>query len=126
MSQLIRQLRKMNSYDVIVFDMDYSMDEAALQTMGEASSIVWISDGTTTANGKLLSALAALKVLDTNRDSSLERHLCLIYNKFSNKSGVTMPENTLKFLGGAPRFDQASSAQVIEKLSEKPFFDSIE
>lgn len=126
MCMLVRQLRTMNSYDIIIVDMDFSLDGIALQVMGEADAVIWASDGTSTANGKLLNALEAVKILDSSRNLSLERRLCMIYNKFSNKSGVTIPEGTIRLLGGAPRFDQATSAQVIEKLADKQLFDGLE
>ena len=124
--QLLRQLRMTNAYDDVVLDIDFSLDGGALSVYGEASTLVWVSDGSTTANEKTLRALDALRVLESRLPDSLERKLCLIYNKFSNKGGVTVPENTIRSLGGAPRFDHATTAQVLGKLAEKTFFDMIE
>ena len=49
----------------------------------------------------------------------------LVYNKFSNKSSKTVGEIGIKNIGGAPRYEHASTAQAIEQLSKLDFFGKI-
>lgn len=49
-----------------------------------------------------------------------------IYNKFSNKSGTAVTGTELRSIGGAPRYEHASTAQVLEQLAPKELFDKIQ
>lgn len=125
MVRLISELRLTGSYDLIVVDLDYSMDENNLKLYGLANSIIWVGDGSEISNQKIIRAYQALSILDDSNEYSLTSRCFLIYNKFSNKTSKAISNLELKNIGGAPRYEHASAEQVIEQLVQKNFFEQI-
>ena len=123
--RLISELQLTGSYDYIVVDTDFSIDREALKVYRKAHTIAWVGDGSELSNSKLFRAFNALNTLEQNADSPLPNRMVLIYNKFSNKTSKTLAEIGIKNIGGAPRFEHATSEQVLEQLSAKDMFDAI-
>lgn len=123
--RLISELQLTGSYDYIIVDTDFSIDREALKVYRKAHTIVWVGDGSELSNSKLFRAFNALNVLEQNADSPLPNRTVLIYNKFSNKTSKMLNEIGIKNIGGAPRFEHATSEQVLEQLSAKDMFDAI-
>ena len=48
-----------------------------------------------------------------------------MYNKFSNKSSRALDDIELKSIGGAPRYEHATTRQVLSQLSNLSVFDDI-
>lgn len=90
-----------------------------------AHNIVWVGDGSEISNNKLFKAFSAINVLEESSDLSILSRIFLCYNKFSNKTGKILGEIGLKNIGGAPRFEHATSLQVLEQLSANSMFDSL-
>ena len=63
--------------------------------------------------------------IEEKADSPLTNRLCLIYNKFSNKTSTALNDIGIKNIGGAPRYEHATTAQVLEQLCTKEMFDKI-
>lgn len=122
---LIRQLKSMGTYDVIVVDIGFSLDQAKLQIYAQAGAWVWVSDGSETANGKMLRAYQALAVLEQKDANGLLLRLGLLYNQFSNKTGQPAGIAGLKELGGAPNYVHASTRQVVEQLANMGMLDRL-
>ena len=123
--RLISELQLTGSYDYIVVDIDFSIDRDALKIYRKAHTVVWVGDGSELSNSKLFRAFNALNTLEQNADSPIPNRMVLIYNKFSNKTSKTLAEIGIKNIGGAPRFEHATSEQVLEQLSAKDMFDAI-
>ena len=123
--RLISELQLTGSYDYIVVDIDFSIDRDALKIYRKAHTVVWVCDGSELSNSKLFRAFNALNTLEQNADSPIPNRMVLIYNKFSNKTSKTLAEIGIKNIGGAPRFEHATSEQVLEQLSAKDMFDAI-
>lgn len=121
--RLISELQLTGSYDYIVVDTDFSIDKAALNIYRKAHSIVWVGDGSELSNTKIFRAYNALNTIDQNADSPLLNRTVLVYNKFSNKTGKMIGEIGIKAIGGAPRFEHATTAQVLGQLSTKDMFN---
>ncbi len=124
-SRLISELCLMGSYDYIIIDTDFSIERENLEVYRKAHAIVWVGDGSEISNTKLFRAFNAMSVIEKNEDSPLTNRLILIYNKFSSKTAKTLTEIGIKMIGGAPRFEHATSAQVIEQLAKKEMFEEI-
>ena len=124
-TRLISELQLTGSYDYIVVDTDFSIDHDALKIYRKAHTVAWVGDGSELSNSKLFRAFNALNTLEQNADSPLPNRMVLIYNKFSNKTSKTLTEIGIKNIGGAPRFEHATSEQVLEQLSAKDMFDAI-
>ena len=123
--RLITELQLTGSYDYIIVDTDFSIDREALKVYRKAHTVVWVSDGSEISNCKLYRAFNALNIIEQNADSPIPNRMVLIYNKFSNKMSTILSEIGIKNIGGAPRFEHATSKQVIEQLSTKDMFDTI-
>lgn len=124
--QLIVELNATGSYDYIIVDADFRIDRDYLQIYRQMQSIIWVSDGSEISNEKNRRAYQALSVLEKNLDVSLTSRIVLLYNKFSNKMGRTMEDINAKNIGGAPKYEHVSSAQVIAQLSRMDLFDKID
>lgn len=123
--RLISELKLTGSYDYIIVDIDFSIDKDALMLYRKAHTVVWVGDGSEISNLKLFRAFNALNILEQNADSPIPNRMVLIYNKFSNKTSKMLSDIGIKNIGGAPRFEHATSEQVLEQLSAKDMFDVI-
>ena len=123
--RLVAELQLAGSYDYIIVDADFSIERDALKVFRKAHTIVWVGDGSELSNVKLFRAFNALNTLEQSADSPLTNRLVLIYNKFSNKTSKMLNEIGIKSIGGAPRFEHATSDQVVEQLASRDVFDAI-
>ena len=124
-SRLVSEVKVTGSYDYIILDMDYSMDKETLKMWRQAHAVVWVGDGSQVSNTKIHRAFSALTIMEQNADSPLTNRIHLIYNMFSNKTGKSIEENGLKALGGNPRFEHATTEQILEQLCKKDMFDKL-
>ncbi len=123
--RLISELQLCGMYDYIIVDADFSIERDALNIYRKAHTIVWVGDGSEISNNKLFRAFNALSTIEQNADSPIPNRIVLLYNKFSNKTSKMVTEIGIKDIGGAPRFEYATSKQVVEQLSLKEMFDAI-
>lgn len=118
----ISELRTMDLADYIVVDMDFSLDKGFLNIQKATDKTVWVSDGSESSNQKIYRAIDAISLIDG--DSAL-RKICIVYNKFSNKTGSTLNSKYLTDIGGVPRFEHAPTQVVLSNLSSKELFDKL-
>lgn len=123
--RLISELKLTGSYDYIVVDSDFSIDADSRKMLNLAHVIVWVGDGSEISNSKIERAYTALSTLEKNSDSPLTSRIALIYNKFSNKTGKSIGDIGIRSIGGAPRYEHATTAQVIEQLLKKDMLSKI-
>ncbi|MDR1563445.1 MAG: chromosome partitioning protein ParA [Oscillospiraceae bacterium] len=121
--RLMTDLKLTGSYDDIVFDMDFSLHAFAMEIFKKSASIVFVLDGSELSNSKFLSVYKAFEILDA-QDISLLSRVCIFYNKFSNKTGRALDEG-IRVLGGAPKYEYATTSQVVEQLVGLGVFQSI-
>ncbi len=125
MTRLVSELQLTGSYDYIIVDTDFSIAREKLELYRKAHTIVWVGDGSEISNDKLARSFNALATMEQNADSPIPARIVLVYNKFSNKTGL-MPEGLeIRNIGGAPRYEHASTKQVLDQLAGKEMFDSI-
>lgn len=123
--RLISELTLIGTYDRIVLDLDFSMSADMLKVLRKTCCVVWVGDGSTISNSKICRAFQALQILEQSADAPLNNRVTLLYNKFSNKTSETVGEIGIRTVGGAPRFEHASTTQVVEQLSKMDFFENI-
>lgn len=123
---LLDELRSSGEYDYIIADTDWAIDKNSCAVFKMAHSIVWIGDGSLISNNKLTRAYEALAAMEQSSDISLCGRVCVIYNKFSNKTGQTLDGSVeIRNLGGAPRKEGSDAVQIARWLSEMQMFDKI-
>lgn len=125
LTDLVFQMRSCIDYDMLIIDMDFSLDEATMKLLRQANSIVWVSDGSASANAKVQRAYEALKMLESDSGLYVGDSVRLVYNRFSNKTGKRLTETDLQNIGGIRRFEHATTPQVVAELSRQEFLDRI-
>ncbi len=123
--RLIAELKLTGSYSYIVLDMDFSLHKKDLSILQQTQAVVWVGDGSEMSNSKLYRAQNALSIIEESSDYTISNRLSLIYNKFSNKTSKTLDDIEIKNVGGNPRFEQATTAMIVEKISTNEMFERI-
>lgn len=123
--RLISEVKLTGAYDYIILDLDFTINSEELNIVRPAHSIVWVSDGSEIANTKIFRAYESLNIKEQNNDSSIMNRISLLYNKFSNKTGKSIDDINVKSIGGAPRYEHATTTQVIEQLCKFEVFNKI-
>ncbi len=122
---LISELKLSGAYDIIVLDMDFSLTKNAMAVLNRANSIVWVGDGSKLSNMKLYREIETLKILEENVEMPIYKRLHIIYNKFSNKTSEMLGEVEIPVLGGAQRFEHATTEMIVGQLAPLGMFDSL-
>lgn len=123
--RLISELKLTGTYEYIIFDMGFSMNKETLNVFRQAHALVWVGDGSEVSNTKIFRAYNALATVEANAESPVTNRVCLIYNKFSNKTSKAIEGIDLKNIGGAPRYEHATSEQVVKQLAPMEMFEKI-
>lgn len=122
---LLSELRRGGEYDLIVLDLDFSLDKKMMEIYRQANTLVWVGDGSEISNVKLSRAFTAVSALEQNADMSLTNRIVLIYNKFSNKTGKTLTDIGIKTIGGAPKYQHATTDQILGQLTSMDMFENL-
>lgn len=123
--RMLSEIKISGSYDYIILDMDFTMDRKEIEVFKQAHAVIWVGDGSEISNAKIFRAYTALTTIEQNSDTPIHNRISLIYNKFSNKTGKSIDEIGLKSLGGAPRYEHASTKDVVKQLATLNAFDKI-
>ncbi|MBQ8815281.1 MAG: chromosome partitioning protein ParA [Lachnospiraceae bacterium] len=119
---LVSTLQKSGLFDVIVLDRQFDLDAVSRYLWGAVHSVVAVNDGSEIGNNKFVKAYQAMKVLSEQNDVHRLDKLQLLYNKFSNKTGQTLEGLDITMLGGIPRYEHASVAQIVQQVSGMGIF----
>lgn len=123
--RLISEIRLMGSYKNIILDIPFSLDSEKIEIFRQAHALVIVSDGSETSNIKVYRMYNACATKEQNSDVKISDRMCLIYNKFSNKTSKVLENIDLKNIGGTPRYEHATISQVLSQLSNLDMFDKI-
>lgn len=122
--RLITDLKLAASYENIVFDIDFSFTPGTMEIFKQSSAIVFVSDGSEISNAKLSRAYQAIGILDERLDAPLSPRVAILYNKFSSKTGKKL-DIGVREIGGAPKYEHATTEQVITQLVGLDAFQKI-
>ena len=123
--KLLRELKLGGSYDIIILDGDFSIDDDSLAVYRGVHGIVLTVDGSEIGNDKFLRMLQALQIKEENSPVPIMKRMYTVYNKFSNKTGQSLPKIGIRELGGVPRYEHAGTEALVETLAEKTFFEEL-
>ena len=123
--RLISELKLSGSYDYIILDCDFGIDAGERSILRQTDAIVWVGDGSAISNTKISRAYQALTISEQQEELPLINRICLIYNKFSNKTSTTIDSIEIKNVGGAPRYEHATTDQILSRLAELLIFEKI-
>lgn len=125
-TRLVSEIKLSGIYDVVIVDTDFGFDIDNLKFLKLAENIVWTGDGSEISNMKINRAYSALMLKEENEEEPLSSRIVLIYNKFSNKSGRAVSGVDITNIGGAPRYEHASTKQVVEQLCNINMFEKLD
>lgn len=125
-SRLLKELQLTGSYDYIIADIDFNMNDSFVKLLRNFHSIIIVGTGSELANSKVFRLYNSLLIKESTDDSPLLNRMGLIYNQFSNKTNKVIGEVDLKNIGGIPRFEHATDRQVIEQIAKMAVIDNIE
>lgn len=114
---LINALRISGMFQTIVVDFDFTLGNNNIKFMQTLPLIILVNDGSEVGNLKMMSIYESLVILDGGLESSLLNRMQILYNKFSSKSGVVLDEIGLKLLGGIPKYENATAAQIVQQVA---------
>lgn len=121
--QLLHEIANFGGYDLVILDLDFSIDKETLDLLDELDKVIMVSDGTESGNLKTFRMLTALETLQDNLDMNLLSKMYLAYNGFSHTSGRTIENLNIPELGGLPRIQGATPRILIETLCNDTLFD---
>lgn len=123
--RMVSELKLTGAYDYIIADMDFSLNSERMDAFRRTHAVVWVGDGSELSNHKITRAYKAITIMEQDQDAPVTNRMCLIYNRFSNKSSQTVGDIGIRNIGGAPRYEHATTAQIIHQLSKMSIFDNI-
>ncbi len=123
--RLISELRFTSSYDYIILDMDFDISGKYEKLYKGIHSFIIVGDGSEISNNKVHRSYTSLATIDNSTDSRMINRTSLIYNKFSNKTSKAIDNIGIKNLGGFPRYEHASTKQILEQMSNMNIFNDI-
>ena len=123
--RLISEIQLIGEYAYIVIDADFSLDKESLKLYRLAQDIVLVGDGSELSNSKIRRAFEALCIVEQNADAPLMNRMSFMYNKASSKTGQSIEIEGLRELGGAPKYERATTAQILAQLAPMDLFNKI-
>ena len=124
-----QELCGLEVFDYVIIDMPFKLRSFPAELMTKSQYVIWVSDGSVSANTKMLKAYQAVKILEEQGAKFRIHNLSVVYNAFSSKTGKVIEDNGLKNLGGVPKVQNASERQVVEHISNmelfKPLFEEM-
>ncbi len=123
--RLLSEIQLMGEYAYIVIDADFSLNKDALKLYREARDIVLVGDGSELSNSKIRRAYEALSIMEQSADAPLMNRMSFMYNKASSKTGQTVEVQGLREIGGAPKYERATTAQILAQLAPMDLFNKI-
>ncbi|MDR1590165.1 MAG: chromosome partitioning protein ParA [Oscillospiraceae bacterium] len=123
MDSLMTQLETSGLYEYIIIDAAFSPGPLTASLLLHATSVVFVSDGSEMANGKLRRAHREIEIIESQSDRTRVPPVYIFYDKFSGKTGDFAQYDGARVIGGAPRWEGADTARIMEILSELDAFD---
>ena len=123
--RLLSEIQLMGEYAYIIIDADFSLSKDSLKLYREARDIVLVGDGSELSNSKIRKAHEALSIMEQNADAPLTNRMSLMYNKVSSKTGQTVNIQGLREIGGAPKYERATTAQILAQLAPMDLYNKL-
>lgn len=124
--RLINELQLTGSYDYIIADLDFNMNDGFMDLLKVFHSIIIIGTGSELSNAKIFRLYNSLSIKESMDDSPILNRMILLYNQFSNKTDRIISGIEMKNIGGIPRFEHATDIQVVEQIAKMAVLNNIE
>lgn len=123
---LVDEILSTSKYEYVVVDADGVFDDFSKMLWSKADVVVIVSDGSEVSNSKFERTYTSLELINerSEKDYRLEK-AAMIYNKFSNKTSRTIEELEIPELGGIPKFEHATTSEVIHTIAGMSVFNKL-
>lgn len=125
LSRLLQGLTETGRYNEIVLDAEHCFSDLLKEIFRVCDTIIFVIDGSEVSLVKFTRIFEALQALERDVKAPIIAKLALFYNKFSNKTGLTLENIHIREIGGAPKYEHATNEQVISQLMMMNGLDSI-
>lgn len=116
---LLQEIVHIKNYDEIIVDITGELNERMLMLMNEyAGSIIYVSDGSITGNGKFKRFCEAARVIEQRQETEILRKTSLLYNRFSSKTSMQLEKAAVNICGGIHRFEGITGRELVESVSK--------
>ena len=122
---LINGLKIVGSYDYIIIDAQFSLDDKSIEIMDQSNKIVFVSDGSRISNSKWSRLYEALTIIEERKNKKILSKLFMIYNKFSDRTSSIIENDAVQVLGGVPRFKNGDVMQIVKEVASMRIFDNL-
>ncbi len=119
------EVRRLENYDYIIVDVPFKLSGYPADLMTKAQRVVWVSDGSTISNAKMMKAYQATKIFEEQNKKFRATNLSVFYNSVNSKTGQVLESIDMKNLGGAPRIQNATERQVMEHIGGLDIFRTV-
>lgn len=121
--ELIKELLSSDEFDNVVVDAGFNLSKTDLFLMKKSSAIVFVSDGSESANAKVKNTVKSLEIFDEQLNTNNLSKSCIFYNKFSSKTSQKIDE--LDCIGGVGKFENFPISQIVKNISATSELDKI-
>lgn len=122
--RILKECKKFK-FDVIILDMNFTLDKKRISLYEYIDSWVWVSDGTEISNRKAQKAYNSVVILEQELKKLLLNKISIIYNRFSNKGAKSVGDLKVNIAGGINKVVANSAREIINYLSEQDCLDNI-
>lgn len=112
-------------YHYVIVDAGFNFDDMGYMLWKKADEVVLVSDGSEIANSKFERAYNSMKIIQGKDEKLRLEKANLIYNKFSNKTSKTMAGIDVNELGGIPKYEHATTKQVMRQIASAGILDKL-
>lgn len=112
-------------YQYVIIDAGFDFDDMGYMLWKKADEVVLVSDGSEIANSKFERAYNSMKIIQGKDEKLRLEKASLIYNKFSNKTSKTMTGIDVNEIGGIPKYEHATTKQVMGQISSSAILDKL-
>lgn len=125
MERLFQQLGMIKLFRWIIVDMDFSLGTSVYAQIERSYATFFVSDGSETANVKLVRKLSALEIIAEQREQMPLNRIYILYNRFGSKDGKKIQDSAFKEVGGIHRFSDADSRDLLKLISQTKVFEEM-
>lgn len=123
--RMLTELMVSGGYDYIAIDLGFDLDSKTLEIYDQIDKVVFVSDGSVLANSKIVRMKNALEVLEQNKDIDIIRKSVILYNRFSNSTGMQVEDIGIPCCGGIARVETPLLGELIGHLAEKALWNDL-
>ncbi len=116
---LVQGISQIEKYEEIVIDYSGDMSERMITLMRDyADRIIYVSDGSSTGNGKFERFCEAIRVMEQRQDCGILEKIRLLYNRYSSKNSAQLETAAVPVVGGVHRFEGLGSGELVRKIAQ--------